>query len=44
VVDFTYPKIKPRKVILVVDATYFGKRKNATELDGAMVFIEPVCI
>jgi hypothetical protein len=26
----------------VVDATYFGKRRNATELDGAMVFIDAI--
>lgn len=38
--DFTFPKIKPRKVILVVDASYFGKRREATELDGIMVFVD----
>jgi hypothetical protein len=27
-------------VILVVDATYFGKRRTATELDGVMVFVD----
>jgi hypothetical protein len=27
-------------VILVVDATYFGKRREATELDGVMVFVD----
>jgi hypothetical protein len=26
----------------VVDATYFGKRRNATELDGVMVFIDAI--
>jgi hypothetical protein len=29
-------------VILVVDATYFGKRREATELDGVMVFIDAI--
>jgi hypothetical protein len=42
VVDFTFPKIKPRKVILVVDASYFGKRRDATELDGIMVFVDSI--
>jgi hypothetical protein len=41
-VDFNFPKIKPRKVILVVDASYFGKRREATELDGIMVFIDSI--
>lgn len=41
-IDFTFDTIKPRKVILVVDATYFGKRRSATELDGVMVFIDAI--
>jgi len=40
--EFTFPKIKPRKVILVVDTTYFGKRRDATELDGIMVFVDAI--
>jgi hypothetical protein len=32
--------IKPKKVVLVVDTTYFGKRREATELDGVMVFVD----
>lgn len=42
VVEFTFPTIKPRKVILVVDASYFGKRRDATELDGIIVFVDSV--
>jgi hypothetical protein len=42
VVDFIFPKIKPRKVVLVVDASYFGKRREATELDGVMVFVDAI--
>jgi hypothetical protein len=29
-------------VILVADATYFGKRREATELDGVMVFVDAI--
>jgi hypothetical protein len=32
--------IKPRKVVIVVDTTYFGKRRDATELDGVMVVVD----
>jgi hypothetical protein len=30
----------PRKIRLVCDATYFGKRKDRTELDGILVFLD----
>ena len=32
--------IKPRKVIIVCDTTYFGKRSEKTELDGFMAFVD----
>jgi hypothetical protein len=37
-IDFTFHLIQPRKVHIVVDTSYFGKRSEATELDGIMVF------
>jgi hypothetical protein len=37
-IEFTFHLIEPRKVLIVVDTTYFGKRSEATELDGIMVF------
>jgi hypothetical protein len=40
--SFNFNTIKPRKIVLVVDTTYFGKRRNATELDGIMIFIDSV--
>lgn len=32
--------ISPRKIRLICDATYFGKRKYRTELDGILVFLD----
>ena len=32
--------IKPRKVIIVCDTTYFGKRSEKTNLDGFMAFVD----
>jgi hypothetical protein len=37
-IEFEYYLIEPRKVHIVIDTTYFGKRKDATELDGIMIF------
>jgi hypothetical protein len=37
-IEFTFHLIQPRKVHIVVDTTYFGKRSQATELDGIIVF------
>jgi hypothetical protein len=37
-IEFTFHLIEPRKVLIVVDTTYFGKRSEATEIDGIMVF------
>lgn len=37
-IEFEFHLIKPRKVHIVIDTTYFGKRRDATELDGIMVF------
>jgi hypothetical protein len=37
-IEFRFNLIEPRKVLIVVDKTYFGKRSEATELDGIMVF------
>ena len=35
-----YHLIKPRKVIIVCDTTYFGKRSDKTKLDGFMAFVD----
>ena len=35
-----YYLIKPRKVIIVCDTTYFGRRSEKTDLDGFMAFVD----
>ena len=35
-----FESILPRKIRLICDATYFGKRKDRTELDGILVFLD----
>jgi hypothetical protein len=39
-IEFNFHLIQPRKVLIVVDATYFGKRADKTEFDGIMVFVD----
>jgi hypothetical protein len=39
-IEFKFHLIEPRKVLIVVDATYFGKRADKTEFDGLMVFVD----
>jgi hypothetical protein len=39
-IEFNFHLIQPRKVMIVVDATYFGKRADKTEFDGLMVFVD----
>lgn len=40
IVTADFKSISPRKIRLVCDATYFGKRKNRAELDGILVFLD----
>lgn len=39
-IEFKFHLIQPRKVLIVIDATYFGKRSDKTEFDGLMVFVD----
>lgn len=41
-VKHVFTSIKPRKVVLVCDATYFGKRSEKTSLDGLLVFLDSI--
>jgi hypothetical protein len=39
-IKFKFQFIQPRKVLIVVDTTYFGKWADKTEFDGLMVFVD----
>ncbi len=40
VIKPNFNSILPRKIRLVCDATYFGKRKDRSDLDGLLVFLD----
>lgn len=40
IITADFETILPRKIRLVCDATYFGKRKHRTVLDGILVFLD----